>query len=68
VRNRLEPGWRRDLAARISQELSTELRDNVNDWRSWTWRRQRSANELDQVAIARAQQSQATQFAQRTGR
>jgi hypothetical protein len=68
VRDRLEPGWRRDLAARISQELSTELRDNVNDWRSWTWRRQRSANELDQVAIARAQQSQATQFAQRTGR
>jgi hypothetical protein len=54
VKDQLEPGWRRNRATAIARELSAELDADVNDWRSWTWRRQRTADEVHEAVLARA--------------
>ena len=41
------PSWRRDVARSASDELHHQLATDLSDWRSWTWRRSRSATPED---------------------
>jgi hypothetical protein len=41
------PTWRAELATKISDRLHQELAGDLSDWRSWTWRRSRSATPED---------------------
>jgi hypothetical protein len=53
VRDRLTLTAKQQRAEQVSQELRAELEQRVNDWRSWTWRRHRTARELESGHLAR---------------
>jgi hypothetical protein len=50
--------WRREKAAQLSDRLHAELAAHLKDWRSWTWRRHRTARAADQVQYARTRAAQ----------
>ena len=53
MRDRLIGDVRREWAKEVSDELHAELDADVNDWRSWTWRRSRSAHAAREVQLAK---------------
>jgi hypothetical protein len=59
------PPWRLELAGRVSTHLHEKLVGELADWRSWTWRRERSATDVDRT-IARLHTSHNQPLAQAT--
>jgi len=43
VRDKLPQPWRKEKARKVSDSLHAQLAADMKDWRSWTWRRQRTA-------------------------
>jgi hypothetical protein len=57
IRPRIDLQWRRERAAKVSQDLHRELADEMSEWRGWTLRRSRVEREVEKVsALARAKQ------------
>ena len=54
VRDRIPIQWRRDQAAEVSKQLHADLAKELDDWRSWTWRKHRSNGEVEAVQLARS--------------
>jgi hypothetical protein len=54
VRDRIPYDSRRKVADKVSQDLHGQLDAELSDWRSWTWRRQRTAHAAEEVRIASA--------------
>lgn len=48
---------RREFAQEISDELHADLREQMTDWRGWTWRRHRIAQASDEQMLARVNQT-----------
>jgi hypothetical protein len=64
VRDQLIGDARKKWAREVSEKLHTELDADVNDWRSWTWRRARSKRQVEQVQLAKAKRfEQQSRFA-----
>jgi hypothetical protein len=66
VRDKITLDFRKKQAAEVSAELRAELREELADWRGWTWRRQRAANDAQDIAVAGAKQWPRPQVAQAT--
>jgi hypothetical protein len=58
VRDKIEIRPRRESADEVSRLLHAELAENLSDWRSWTWRRQRAAQEVQAVQLAKSRDAQ----------
>jgi hypothetical protein len=68
VRDRLIGNARREWAKEVSDRLHAELDADVNDWRSWTWRRARTAHAAQEVRLAKTRaREQQQQLAQAGG-
>jgi hypothetical protein len=50
IRPKLTDPNRAARAAEVSRELYAELKEDLSDWRSWTWRRQRAQHAADAIA------------------
>jgi hypothetical protein len=58
----LEP--RRQLARRLSEDLHRQLACELEDWHSWTWRRQRSERAAEEVAAEKSGSPRTPRLAQ----
>ena len=54
VRDKLTAPARHSLAENVSAELHNQLDADLADWRSWTWRRERTRQQADDVRIAKS--------------
>jgi hypothetical protein len=61
VRDKLTLPRRREQAAEVSRDLHRQLDHELDDWRSWTWRRQRAAR--DSAALAATDSNGSQQLA-----
>ena len=64
VRDRLHGEARQAWAKEVSDRLHADLDADVNDWRSWTWRRARSARAAREIQLAKARQREQQQQVQ----
>ena len=56
TRGKLTVRPRAEHAAEVSRDLHAQLNEELADWRSWTWRRQRAQREVEAVAAAKGVQ------------
>jgi len=65
IADRIPLQRRRDKAREISAALHKDLASDLSDWRGWTWRRQRAADDAQSVVSGHSRQGNRTQLADR---
>jgi hypothetical protein len=63
VRDRITFAPKREQAQEISDRLHAQLDSELADWRGWTWRRQRTAEAAQHIALAKAKSNSENQVA-----
>jgi hypothetical protein len=63
VRDRITFAPKREQAQEISDRLHAQLDSELADWRGWTWRRQRTAEAAQNIALAKAKSNSENQVA-----